>query len=588
MMKKLTLIFLLMALVLFNANAKNLNTSNYETLVFSNCDDNVGWSGSNLTVDTDNKVEGLASLSATDPNTTFFEFKPGFTLDISSYTDFVLDVYIENTDIFSIDSQIEIGSGDNPDVEELNWFREVYQGQLVPGWNTLRFKLSSGNRDAAFNDKAVKRFRFYAVHNSGINKTMKIDNLRFERQTFSGGSGTLADPYQVATCADFDNIRNYRDKYFKLITDLDFTGFVMSQGYSGEDASVWWPVGEWGSGDGSEQRFRGVFDGNYHTIRNLVVTRTAYDLSIFGVIENATIKNLVVENCEIYGEGRLGVVTGGTFNSEITQVAVINSKCYNNQSSNGFTAAGITGPLYNNSKVNNCYVRGGVIYGKIFTGGISSNIEDGGGEISYSYSTCAIDGVDQVGSITGNNDNGSVKNCIALNSTIIGSTDYARVVGRLQNSATLTNVYAGDFVQLNGAPVTDNIGTTSINGANAASAQTTSIDFYKNVLGFDENIWTIDTSVSQYPIFKWQVSGFSTSTSAPQSDKHKILLNNRILQISGLSAGEQVRIYNISGKLIGNRAVNGEQENFNMNDSGIYIVNIISKTSIYNYKVMVK
>lgn len=107
---------------------------------------------------------------------------------------------------------------------------------------------------------------------------------------FAGGSGTTRDPYLVETPEQFDKIREFRDKKFKLTADLDFKGYIR------EDGQTWWPIGEWGSGDNAAERFKGTFDGNGFAIKNLSTERVAHDLSIFGVTDGAKIVNLIVED----------------------------------------------------------------------------------------------------------------------------------------------------------------------------------------------------------------------------------------------------------------------------------------------------
>ena len=39
---------------------------------------------------------------------------------------------------------------------------------------------------------------------------------------FAGGNGTLFYPYKIATAEHFNNIRNYPDAQFELISDISF------------------------------------------------------------------------------------------------------------------------------------------------------------------------------------------------------------------------------------------------------------------------------------------------------------------------------------------------------------------------------
>lgn len=125
---------------------------------------------------------------------------------------------------------------------------------------------------------------------------------------FAGGTGTKADPYQIATAeqlallaADVNSGaggKTHTKEYFKLTADIDLS------------AHVWTPIGyeSWSSGGGSAQSFQGYFDGNGKKITGLYVDEREGDgtyvnrnSGLFGVIaavgsEDPVIQNLTVEN----------------------------------------------------------------------------------------------------------------------------------------------------------------------------------------------------------------------------------------------------------------------------------------------------
>ena len=125
---------------------------------------------------------------------------------------------------------------------------------------------------------------------------------------FAGGSGTKADPYQIATAeqlallaADVNSgagSKTHTKEYFKLMDNIDLS------------AHVWTPIGyeSWSSGGGSAQSFQGYFDGNGKKITGLYVDEREGDgtyvnrnSGLFGVIaavgsEDPVIQNLTVEN----------------------------------------------------------------------------------------------------------------------------------------------------------------------------------------------------------------------------------------------------------------------------------------------------
>ncbi|MBI9018954.1 MAG: hypothetical protein JEZ07_17020 [Phycisphaerae bacterium] len=88
---------------------------------------------------------------------------------------------------------------------------------------------------------------------------------------YSGGSGTEANPFQIATANDLitlgQNTADY-DKHFILTANIDlanheFTQAVIAPGPSGNT----YHIGE------DEFTFTGHFDGNNHSIINMTINR---------------------------------------------------------------------------------------------------------------------------------------------------------------------------------------------------------------------------------------------------------------------------------------------------------------------------
>ena len=82
-----------------------------------------------------------------------------------------------------------------------------------------------------------------------------------------------------------------------------------------------------------DRHFGGVFDGRNHSIKNLKIKCIKNpDISIlfsgcgiFGLIDEAEIKNLRINNCSVEGSRSVGVLFGVAFNSNITNVHISNS-----------------------------------------------------------------------------------------------------------------------------------------------------------------------------------------------------------------------------------------------------------------------
>lgn len=170
------------------------------------------------------------------------------------------------------------------------------------------------------------------------------------RKTVMTGAGTKESPYIIADESNFLTFTNdillagknavpnkYDGKYIKQTVDIDMTDV---SGYSGM---------------GGDYRFRGVYDGNGHTI-NVNINSTG-DNCIFPRLESAVIMNV----------GTTGSITGNSFIAGIARTTQSGSvskivNCWSTMTLNGAAeASGITSTL-NTTKINNCLFAG-ALYG---------------------------------------------------------------------------------------------------------------------------------------------------------------------------------------------------------------------------------
>ena len=107
---------------------------------------------------------------------------------------------------------------------------------------------------------------------------------------YSGGSGTEADPYLIATPQDMNTIgadSNDWSKHFKMIADVNLAA------YTGTEFKL---IGTQG------KQFLGVFDGNGHDIMNFtyVDNNMSSYKGLFGHIgTGGTISNLTMKNVNV-------------------------------------------------------------------------------------------------------------------------------------------------------------------------------------------------------------------------------------------------------------------------------------------------
>ena len=129
--------------------------------------------------------------------------------------------------------------------------------------------------------------------------------------TYSGGSGTLVDPYQIASADDLITLGKTTDDYgkcFILTADIDLSGQGPNADGSFPEAVIA-PYG-WNTGEA----FSGHFNGKGHEIRNLIIISRMHKVSylgLFGYIrENALLENIGVEEVTIIG-GEYSSYIGG-------------------------------------------------------------------------------------------------------------------------------------------------------------------------------------------------------------------------------------------------------------------------------------
>lgn len=170
-----------------------------------------------------------------------------------------------------------------------------------------------------------------------------------EGDEFLEGAGTKENPYLIKNEVDFQKLTwgtsTEQTYYFRLENDIELT------------AKHWMPIGTY-------SEFRGVLDGNGHTVSGLKHSSSDYgSIGLFGY-NSGTIKNLTVIG-DISGTSQMGLLAG-----------------------------------QNNGLITNCFSHGSVSTTANNAGGlVGLNYS---GNISYSGSTASVKGNYDVGGLVGN------------------------------------------------------------------------------------------------------------------------------------------------------------------------------------------
>lgn len=278
----------------------------------------------------------------------------------------------------------------------------------------------------------------------------------------SKGSGTQEDPYLIYTAEQLKAVQFETSAYYQLAADIDLEGQ------------------EWNPAGSPTVPFCGGFDGSYkgenYVIRNLTISQGVKEnVGFFGVISNAELRNITIENAKINGKnyvgGLVGKVTGTKNiieNCSITDARITGTSYIGGLA--GYVVNAGNEPIikctveaevigtekyagilvgYFNGKVKHCSTSG-TVEATSYIGGIAGYSNAGTIEECYS-NIRATDGT-YVGGIVGLQAKGTVINCYALG-FITGTNQIGGLIGNVSGKSYVSNSYSGVVIDTNGTSV---------------------------------------------------------------------------------------------------------------------------------------
>ena len=276
--------------------------------------------------------------------------------------------------------------------------------------------------------------------------------MTFTFAQFSGsGNGTEEDPYLIFNenqLAQVSNFLNQEGVVFKLMKDLDLTDWIAEN----NPRQGWLPIGV------KLSPFMGVFLGNNHKIKGLMINRTSTNhVGFFGYASGATIENLTIEGSTIVGKDSVGTFVGSVTQSTITNCHIkmtgnygikggscvggfagylSGSSCNTFSASVSVTSSGKTGGIIgcvDNGTISDGAFTGTVIGTGDYTGGLL------GWATSFSLSNVSAkgptSGKDYTGGMLGYCATGNLKNC-TFEGDLTGTQYVGGVSGSLETTTT--------------------------------------------------------------------------------------------------------------------------------------------------------
>lgn len=118
--------------------------------------------------------------------------------------------------------------------------------------------------------------------------------------SFSGGSGTESDPYQISSYSQLILMKEYSDKYFILTDNIDLNDIN------------WVPF-----------EFKGDFDGNGKIISNLKVEGNQKNVGFFSSL-SGNVYDVTFQDCKVNSDsGCVGIVAGSANGASLSGINII-------------------------------------------------------------------------------------------------------------------------------------------------------------------------------------------------------------------------------------------------------------------------
>lgn len=243
---------------------------------------------------------------------------------------------------------------------------------------------------------------------------------------FAGGSGTISDPYLIATAGDLQQIKAAPDAYFKLTEDIDCGNLDFH------------PIDE----------FTGTLDGAGHTVSNLkLVTKNNSKTGIFNFANKATVKDIDFYNAKMLLSGgyEAGLIAATSGNSTFENIHIRRLSVEGDSYAGEF--GGIVGKMWTMSTITGCEVAGADINlpSCPSAGGVTGDIRTG----------CIITGCAFTGNMTANNTLGGIVGSTTTGDEVISQchvdawlkaeNTVGGIVGFLDRSKVKSNYVEGKF-----------------------------------------------------------------------------------------------------------------------------------------------
>jgi len=264
-------------------------------------------------------------------------------------------------------------------------------------------------------------------------KSVALCNSHSAGGYFYNGEGTLASPYGICDCSMLQNVSHNVSAYYMLLKNIDCSATSTWNSGAG-----FLPIGSYAA------PFTGSLDGNNYSINGLFIDMEDTDyVGLFSSVSNSPgITNLLLTDTNITASNYVGGITGYLYNTLISNSSVAGTVTAIGSESGGLVGTAGAAPKGTDGNISSSYFSG-TVNGFISAGGLVGHMYRG--TINLSYSTGTINGTySGAGGLVGNF-LGGLLSATDKNSFILESYSTSAING-VDNSGGLVGYSYGGFL----------------------------------------------------------------------------------------------------------------------------------------------
>lgn len=254
-------------------------------------------------------------------------------------------------------------------------------------------------------------------------------------QSYSGGAGTVNDPYKIANKYDLKYLSDNSSEWSKHFIQ---TANILFDSSDFETTGDFYNNGKGFTPIALGSTFTGSYNGDGNIIDGLKIYILTDDkIGLFSWAQKATIKNLGVTHCLIYGRSDVAGLLGAGKDTTVISDCYVTGKIVSVENN----AGGLVGTQLRGS-ITNSFSTAHIVCADYNSGGLLGQFlgAANSGTLKNCYATGNVDGNNQVGGLIGAADRLNIENCYAAGK-VSGNSDLAGFIAYIVNTATVTNSF---------------------------------------------------------------------------------------------------------------------------------------------------